>query len=305
MLVIRRLLLVFLGAAAVFLVPWTIYLANTLPTQFDTEQWNLAWVGFDTALGCCFAAACWLGWRRHRAAVPMLAATATLLCCDAWFDVLLDWASPDRWSSVAMVVGAELPIAALLLWRARTLLVAPKPRPLTVRDIELRTDPQVQHLLTTLAGLRTADTATLADALGQPVSKVGAELDDLRANGYVVQRGGRWQQAWMSTELPKPEDFQGAQRARVEEFVNAKFDRELRLLGWAAEHRDEFGDWGKGHRANMRLNAAELAAFNTEYEELIARYSLRHRSTSDDRDVAIRFYAFPNPSDSALAATGT
>jgi hypothetical protein len=298
--VIRRLLLVFLGAAAVFLVPWTVYLAYTLPTTFDTGQWNLAWVGFDAGLGCCFALACWLGWRRHRAAVPMLAATATLLCCDAWFDVLLDWASPDRWTSVAMALGAELPIAALLLWRARTLLVGPKARPLTVRDIELRTDPRVQRLLSTLAGLRAADTATLAAALALPVDEVESTLSELRVEGYVELRGGRWQQAWMSTALPKPEDFQGAQRAQVEQFVNAKFDRELRLLGWAVAHRAEFGDWATGHRSTMRLNAAELAAFNTEYEELISRYSLRHRSTSDDREVAVRFYAFPNPSDSAL-----
>ena len=301
---IRRLLLVFLGAAAVFLVPWTVYLADTLPTTFDTGQWNVAWVGFDTGLGACFAVACWLGWRRHRAAVPMLAATATLLCCDAWFDVLLDWAGPDRWTSVAMALGAELPIAALLLWRARALLVGPKPRPLTVRDIEVRTDPRMQRLLTTLAGLREADTATLATALAMPADVVERMLDELRVDGYVGQRGGRWQQAWMSTALPKPEDFDGAQRVVVEQFVNAKYDRELRLLDWATRHRDEFGDWGKGHRSTMRLNAAELTAFNTEYEELIARYSLRHRSTSDDREVAIRFYAFPNPAESALAPSG-
>jgi hypothetical protein len=302
--VIRRLLLVFLAGAAVFLVPWTVYLANTLPIRFDTGQWNLAWVGFDTGLGCCFAVACWLGWCRHRAAVPMLAATATLLCCDAWFDVLLDWASPDRWTSVAMAVGAELPIAALLLWRARTLLVGPRPRPLTVRDIELRTDPRAQQLLTALSRSRHADTAMLAAESALPVGEAEAMLSELRANGYVRQRSGHWRPAWMSTAMPKPEDFEGPQRERVEEFVNAKYDHELRLLGWAAEHRDEFGDWGKGHRATMRLNATELAAFNAEYEELIARYSLRHRSTSEDREVAIRFYAFPNPSDSVLPVAG-
>jgi hypothetical protein len=299
--VIRRLLLVFLGAAALFLVPWTVYLADTLPSRFDTGQWNLAWVGFDTALGGCFAAACWLGWRRHRAAVPMLAATATLLCCDAWFDVLLDWASPDRWTSVALALGAELPIAALVVWRARTLLVAPKARPLTVRDIELRTDPRVQRLLTALSGPRGADTATLADELGETVGAVASLLGELRADGYVELRGGRWQHAWMSTELPKPQDFEGAQRVTVEQYVNAKFDRELRLLSWAAAHRDEFGDWGRGHRSNLRLSAAELAAFSTEYDELITRYSLRRRSTPDGRDVAVRFYAFPTPSESVLA----
>lgn len=119
---IRRLLLVFLGAAALFLVPWTLYLADTLPSQFDTGQWNVAWVGFDTALGCCFALACWLGWRRHRAAVPMLAATATLLCCDAWFDVILDLRTGDMWTSIASAVVVELPLALFMFNAARRLI---------------------------------------------------------------------------------------------------------------------------------------------------------------------------------------
>ncbi|HEX4225599.1 MAG TPA: hypothetical protein VHZ97_24755 [Pseudonocardiaceae bacterium] len=299
---IRRLLLVFLAGAAVFLVPWTVYLADTLPIRFDTGQWNLAWVGFDIGLGCCFAAACWLGWRRHRAAVPMLAATATLLCCDAWFDVLLDWPSPDWWTSVAMAVCAELPIAALLLWRARMLLVGPRPRPLTVRDIELRTDPRFQRVMGVLDHSRHADTATLATELTLPVGEVDAMLRELRASGYVVLRGGQWRQAWMSTAMPKLEDYHGPARAQVEEFMNAKYDRELRLFRWAVEHHQEFGDWAKGSRTTMRLNAAELAAFDAEYDELITRYSLRHRSASDDREVAIRFYAFPNPDEAVLSA---
>jgi hypothetical protein len=175
---------------------------------------------------------------------------------------------------------------------------------LTVRDIELRTDPRAQQLLAALGRSRRADTATLAAESALPVDEAEAMLRELRANGYVRQRNGHWRPAWMSTAMPKPEEFEGPQRERVEAFVNAKFDHELRLLGWAADHRDEFGDWGKGHRAIMRLNATELAAFDAEYEELIARYGLRHRSTSEDREVAIRFYAFPNPSDSVLPAAG-
>lgn len=119
---IRRMLLVFLGAGAVFLVPWTVYLAQTLPDQYDIGQWRTAWVGFDVVLLTCFAAGAWLGLRRRRAAVPLLTATAALLCCDAWFDVMLDWTSPDRTTSVLLAVFAELPIAALLLLAARRLL---------------------------------------------------------------------------------------------------------------------------------------------------------------------------------------
>jgi hypothetical protein len=41
------------------------------------------WPGrIDTGLACCFAAAARLGLRR-RAALPLLAVAAALLCCDA------------------------------------------------------------------------------------------------------------------------------------------------------------------------------------------------------------------------------
>ncbi|WP_326834181.1 hypothetical protein VSH64_04525 [Amycolatopsis rhabdoformis] len=115
----RRLVLVFLTGAAVFLLPWTGYLAATLPESFDTGAWRPAWVGFDIAMAACFAFAAWLTASRRRGAAPLLAATATLLCCDAWFDVMLDWAGPDRWTSLAMAALLELPIAAGLALLAR------------------------------------------------------------------------------------------------------------------------------------------------------------------------------------------
>ena len=118
----RRLVLVFAGTAAVSLLPWTVYLALSLPDRFNTEGWRLAWVGFDVGLVCLFAAAAILGLRRRRAAVPLLAATAALLCADAWFDVVLDWGGPDQWTSVLMALLLELPVAVLLLTYTRRTL---------------------------------------------------------------------------------------------------------------------------------------------------------------------------------------
>lgn len=126
----RRRLLALLTGCAVVLVPWTGYLAATLPARHTTGQWKFAWVGFDVALLICLAAAAWLGWRRRRAAVPALVATAALLLADAWFDVLLDWggADPlDGWTSLAMAVLVEIPLAVFLLLRARLLLPADAP----------------------------------------------------------------------------------------------------------------------------------------------------------------------------------
>jgi hypothetical protein len=118
----RRLVLALVGTAAVGLLPWTVYLALTLPDGHRTEGWKLAWVGFDLGLVGLFAAAAVLGLRRRRAAVPLLAATAALLCADAWFDVVLDWGGPDQWMSVLMALLLELPVAVLLMTYARKAL---------------------------------------------------------------------------------------------------------------------------------------------------------------------------------------
>jgi hypothetical protein len=51
-----------------------------------------------------------------------LIVTATLLCCDAWFDLTLDWGTSDFWFSLLSAVVAELPLAILLALGARRLL---------------------------------------------------------------------------------------------------------------------------------------------------------------------------------------
>jgi hypothetical protein len=289
--VIRRLLLVFLGAAALCLVPWVVYLANTLPDQFDTGQWRTAWVGFDIALLCCFAAATWLGLRRRRAAVPLLAATAALLLCDAWFDVLLDWSSPDRWVSVALAVFAELPIAVVLLVAARRLLTGEmRRRAVTIRDIELHDDPQAQRLFQCLP-------ATTDELVRTGLDGAEPMLERLAADGFVRrQRDGRWVALPQSLREPRPDEFDEPYRARVAAFLDETYDEELELLSWAAAHRDEFGPWGKAQRASARLTESELREFEAEYLELLTRYvRLRGRPTPGVRRLAVRFYAFPAP----------
>jgi hypothetical protein len=102
----------------VVLVPWTIFLGFSLPDQYRAHHWRLAWAGFDCLLlvGICLTA--YLGWRRRQAVIPALIATATLLICDAWFDISLDLGTSDVWWSVASAVFIELPLAAFFLNRA-------------------------------------------------------------------------------------------------------------------------------------------------------------------------------------------
>jgi hypothetical protein len=44
-----------LGAVAVALVPWTLWLTLTLPREHLTHHWRLAWVGFDIVLAVVLA----------------------------------------------------------------------------------------------------------------------------------------------------------------------------------------------------------------------------------------------------------
>jgi hypothetical protein len=47
--------------------------------------------------------------------------TGTLLCCDAWFDVLTARGLADTAQAVISAVLIELPLAALCFWMARNL----------------------------------------------------------------------------------------------------------------------------------------------------------------------------------------
>lgn len=277
------------------LLPWTAYIARTLPNQFDTGQWRVAWVGFDSALVACFALATWLGVRRRRAAVPLLAVTATMLCCDAWFDVVLDWGSPDRWTSVALAACAEVPIAIVLLLRARSLLAGGlSRRTLTAADIGIRQDPDcvatLAHLdrepapVDEIAAAAGLSTAAVRSALGK-LADVGDVRRDLR---------GRWRAVPLDLREPDPQDADDA----IARHYEAKYDAELRLFSWAVEHRHEFASWAKGHRTRLHLTPSELAALDEEYAELLARYCFLHRNPAPGtREVAIRHYAFPQPGD--------
>lgn len=97
---------------AVVLVPWTAYLAVTLPRRTVTGHWRGAWVGFDLLLVAALSLTAWLGWHRRQLVVVGLTTSAVLLACDAWFDVTLTSGS-DRVVSVIAALLVELPVAVL------------------------------------------------------------------------------------------------------------------------------------------------------------------------------------------------
>ena len=104
------------------LAPWTVYLALTLPSGFRAHYWRLAWAGFDVLLLFAMASTAYLGWRRRQAVIAGAIATATLLICDAWFDIALDLGTRDVWTSLASAAFVELPLAAFFLRRAQLII---------------------------------------------------------------------------------------------------------------------------------------------------------------------------------------
>jgi hypothetical protein len=118
----RAIFLTLIVICCVGLAAWTGLLAATLPRFYRAGGWRGAWVGFDLALLAAFAVTGWASWRRRQSLIICLVVLATLLCCDAWFDVVLDARTSGFWFSLASALLIELPLAALAILGARRLL---------------------------------------------------------------------------------------------------------------------------------------------------------------------------------------
>src|SRR2546430_1803391 len=116
-------------------VPWVIFLAITLPRHATFAHYRGVWVGFDTGLVVVLALTGYMAWRgRPNVALAAMAA-ATMLCVDAWFDVMTTPRGGGFAVSVLLAVLVELPLAAICLWIAlhasqvienRVVLLAPR-----------------------------------------------------------------------------------------------------------------------------------------------------------------------------------
>jgi hypothetical protein len=110
------------AVCGVLLVPWTGVLIEQLHGQAAKRSFNSSWVGLDLLEAACLLLVALLLSRRHRATSPVAAATAAILCMDAWFDTMSAAPQLPYAESLAMACFAELPLAALLAWTAwRTL----------------------------------------------------------------------------------------------------------------------------------------------------------------------------------------
>lgn len=116
------LLLVLIIGGCIVLAAWIGYLTVSLPAFYRAGSWRGAWVGFDVAELVVFAITGWAAWRRRQVLIMCLIVLATLLLCDAWFDVVLDTRTAGFLSSLLSALLIEVPIAVIAVVVARRLL---------------------------------------------------------------------------------------------------------------------------------------------------------------------------------------
>ncbi|WP_202237510.1 hypothetical protein [Actinacidiphila reveromycinica] len=119
---LRWMFLAVVTGSFLFLIPWIGYLSASLPDHHEVDQWRFAWVGFDGALIVAIGVTALCAWRRLQIFIPWALVTAALLCCDAWFDIVLDWNSDELAGAILTAALAELPLAALLVYVARKMI---------------------------------------------------------------------------------------------------------------------------------------------------------------------------------------
>lgn len=102
-----------IGAGALAL--WIVFLVLTLPREYKARNWDLTWTGFDLLLLALVVATAVLAYRRRQVVALTGFATAMLLVCDAWFDVVTAHGD-DRMYSLLSAIVVELPTSAALVF---------------------------------------------------------------------------------------------------------------------------------------------------------------------------------------------
>ena len=114
----RRAALVYM-LVGVALVPWTVYLAVTLPKRQVDTHYRGAWVGFDILLVVVIVLTAYYAFRMDdRVQLPAMA-TATLLLVDAWFDVMTSGTRKATFEAILFALFLEIPAALFSLFLAR------------------------------------------------------------------------------------------------------------------------------------------------------------------------------------------
>ena len=100
---------------ALIMVPWTVYIGESLPRRQLSPHYDVSWAGFDVMLLAALAATAFFALRRSRYLSMAATATAVLLVVDTWFD-LMTTPSGQLAQSIVLAAVVELPLAAVCIW---------------------------------------------------------------------------------------------------------------------------------------------------------------------------------------------
>jgi hypothetical protein len=118
----RQFGLMLMAACCIGLAGWIAFLILTLPARYTSSDWRAVWVGLDIAELAGFAATAWAAWYQRQVVIFFMIMTGTLLVCDAWFDLALDYGSRGFTGSVLSALLAEFPLAFIMFATARRLV---------------------------------------------------------------------------------------------------------------------------------------------------------------------------------------
>jgi hypothetical protein len=167
-----------LGAAT---IPWTAYLAMTLPDHAHTHNYRVAWVGFDIILVVVLLLTAYVAWRGRPMVGLLAASAATMLVVDAWFDVTTSNRS-EVLGSLLSAVLVELPLAGVCCWIAMHVdqVVERRLRQLARRAARIPATSAAGARAR--AGVRAARAGTASAKLGGQVAQAGTHAAEHTIN---------------------------------------------------------------------------------------------------------------------------
>lgn len=98
---------------AICLVPWTIYLAYTLPRHSIVHNWDTTWVGLDIGIMLLLLLTGLFAALKSKWIILTLASVSSFLIVDAWFDIQSSHAGLQQKESIIIAIFVELPLSFL------------------------------------------------------------------------------------------------------------------------------------------------------------------------------------------------
>ena len=101
--------------SAIVLVPWTIFLAITLPSYHLSRHYRLTWVGFDIFLVLLLVITAFGIYRKSKHHDLLACATGVMLLLDGWFDVTGAGNRADYVIAMVMALVVTVPSGLFML----------------------------------------------------------------------------------------------------------------------------------------------------------------------------------------------